>query len=269
MNIFEYSEYKRYLRDMIASFPKRGHGQIQRIAAHLGVHPTLISQVLGGDRDFSSEQIHGLCGYLGLQQLETDFLILLLQSERAGTSELKKYYKNKIDHLKRTSLNIASRLEKAKSLTELERSIFYSSWIYLATWLFTSVEEGQTLDSIAEKLSLSRAQAADILHFLQDVQLCFEEGGRYQMNSQHIHLEFGSPFLGRHHANWRIKSLQRIDDLSEEEMMFTSPFSVSKKDFLRIREEIVQLIKSTSSLIKNSPAEDIACMNIDLFWIKK
>lgn len=269
MNIFEYSHYKRYLRDVIASFPKKGHGQVIRIAEHLSVHPTLVSQVLNGDRDFSPEQVHRLCGYLGLQQMETDYLILLLQEERAGNADFKQYYKSKIEELKKNSLNIAGRLAKVRTLSDLERSIFYSSWIYLATWLLTSVHEGQKLDAIASRLELSRAQAAEILQFLKNAQLCVEEDGVFKMRSQHLHLEFGSPFLGRHHANWRVKSLQRIDDLEQEELMFTSPFSISKKDFLRIREEIVQLIKSTSSVMRDSPAEEIACLNLDLFWIKR
>jgi len=269
MNIFEYSNYKEYLRDQIATFPKKGHGQVLRIAEHLQVHPTLVSQVLNGDRDFSQEQVYRLCGYLGLPAMETDFLLLLLQSERAGTEDLKKYYRAKITEAKKASLSVANRLAKDHSLSEVERSVFYSSWIYLATWLWTSVKDGQSLDEIAERLSMTRAEATEILQFLKNAHLCTQDGEVYKMQSQHIHLGFGSPYLARHHANWRVKSLQRVDDLSEEELMFTSPFSVSKKDFLRIREQLVQLIKSSSLIIKESPAEDIACLNLDLFWIMK
>ena len=128
---------------------------------------------------------------------------------------------------------------------------------------------GQSIDAVAQRLSLTRAQAAEILQFLKSAQLCAEEDGLFKMRSQHIHLEYGSPYLGRHHANWLVKSLQRVDDLTEEEMIFTSPFSVSKKDFLKIREQLLQVIKATSAVIKDSPAEDIACINLELFWIKK
>ena len=269
MSIFEYSDYKRYLQETLASFPKKGYGQTLRVAEHLGVHPTLVSQILNGERDFSTEQIHKLTSYLGLQSVEADYLILLLQYERSGTIELKKYYKNKIDEIKKSSLSIAKRLSQERNLGDLERSVFYSSWIYLAVWLYLSVDEGQTIENVAQRLFMSRSHVAEILHFLKEVQLCSEENGVYKMQAKHVHLEFGSAFLARHHANWRVKSLQRIDDLTAEEMMFTSPFSISKKDFLRIREEIMKLIKSTSDIIKDSPAEEIACMNFDLFWIKK
>jgi plasmid maintenance system antidote protein VapI len=125
MSIFEYSDYKSFLRDQILVLPKKGRGEINRMAKHLRVHPTLISQVLNGTRDFSAEQIYSLCGYFGLQQLESDYLVLLLQFERAGTSEFKKYYTKKIDELKLASLNISKRLTQNKKLTDYEYSIFY------------------------------------------------------------------------------------------------------------------------------------------------
>jgi uncharacterized protein (TIGR02147 family) len=268
MTIFDYSDYKAYLTEFIAALPKKGRGQINRMAEYIGVHPTLISQVLNGQRDLSQEQIHKLCGYLGLQPLESDFLILLLQFERAGTVELKKYYKGKLDEAKKASLNIGRRLEKRRELTDLERSIFYSNWLYLAVWLFLSVDDGQTLEAVTHRFAISRQQASVILNFLKNCQLCSEESGIFQMKSQHIHLEFGSPFLNRHHTNWRIKSMAQMESLNEEEMMFTSPFSISRKDFARIREELMKLIKSTSAVIKDSPAEEIACLNLELFWIR-
>jgi uncharacterized protein (TIGR02147 family) len=269
MTIFEYTNYKDFLREKIANLPKGGRGEVNRIALHLHVHPTLVSQVLNGQRDFSVEQIHRLCSYLGLPPLEADFLILLLQHERAGTNELKKYYRTKIEELRKSSLKVANRLKEHVTLSDYERAIFYSSWLYMAVWLLTSIDDGKTIDAVSERLSISRARASEILTYLKNVQLCSEKNGVYQMQSQHIHVEFGSPFLARHHTHWRLKSLERIEDLTEEELMFTSPFSVSKRDFGKIREEVIKLIKNTSAVIKDSPAEDIACLNLELFWIKK
>lgn len=268
LSIFEFENYKAYLSQVIETFPQKGRGQINKIANYLSAHPTLVSQVLNGTRDFSPEQIHKLSEYLDLQPLETDYLILLVQYERAGTHEFKKYYKKKLDDLKKSSLNISQRLGKKHELTDLERSIFYSNWTYLAVWLFCSVDNGQNVESISKRLNITPIQTKDIIDFLLSVGLCSNESGIYKMQSQHIHAEFGSLFLGQHHTNWRIKSLERINDLDAEELMFTSPFSISKKDFLTIREQFVKLIKSTSKTIKDSPAEDIACMNLDLVWIK-
>jgi len=65
------------------------------------------------------------------------------------------------------------------------------------------------------------------------------------------------------------KSLQQADQITEKELMFTSPISISKQDFEKVREQIVMFLKGFSKVVKDSPAEEIACLNIDLFWIQK
>ena len=82
-------------------------------------------------------------------------------------------------------------------------------------------------------------------------------------------LEKGSTHLIRHQTDWRIKSIQAGEDLSEKELMFTCPVSLSKKDFEKLREEIVQFIKKFLDTVHQSPAEEIACLNMDWFWIRK
>jgi len=268
MSIFQYSHYKDFLKAYIVALPKKGRGEINRMAEYLRVHPTLISQVLNGNsKDFTAEQGYKLCDYLGLQSIEADYWILLVQRERAGTSEFKKYFSAKIDEIKKTSMQVAKRLDRHHRLTDRERSVFYSSWLYSAIRLFTSVGKGQNADSIAERFSISRSEASRILNFLKNTNLCIEKNGSYYLGPQHTHLEFGSPFLSRHHINWRIKAMQRSENLQDEEMMFTAPFSISKNDFIRIREELMKLIKTATKQIKDSPAEEIACLNLDLFWI--
>ena len=269
MTVFNYTSYKEFLRDHIAALPKGGRGEINRMAEKMGVHPTLVSQVLGGDKDFSLEQSHKLCAHLGLFKLEKDYFLLLLQWARAGSHDLKVYYEEKIEEVRQRSLNIKERMSSHRSLTDYERSVFYSSWIYSALRLFTSVGEGQTLAACAERFGLPLEEAAEILTFLTETNLVLETNGRYTMKAAHTHLELGSPFLPRHHTNWRLQTIQKCERLSQEELMFTSPFSVSRADFLKIREELTALIQSSSKIIRASPAEDVACLNLDLVWMKR
>ncbi len=269
MNIFDYNEYRNIIKHLIAIKPRKGRGLIGSIAKYIGAHPTVVSLVLHGDREFSQEQAFGICNYFGFSQMETEYFLLLLQYERAGTTNLKNFYKLKIEEIKKNSLNIAKRMEVERKLTDLERAIFYSKWTYMATWLFLAVDDGQTLESVMQRFSIPRPEAIEIINFLKSVGLCSLENGLYKVQSQYIHLEFGSPFLARHHSNWRIKALQRIDDLSEDELMYTVPFAISKKDFALVRENLLQVIKSSMKTILASPSEEVACMTIDLFWIRK
>ena len=78
-----------------------------------------------------------------------------------------------------------------------------------------------------------------------------------------------SPHLLRHHSNWRIRAIQQSENLSAQELMYTAGVSLSKQDFNLLREEMVGFIKRFLSQVHASPAEEIACLNLDFFWIKK
>ena len=55
----------------------------------------------------------------------------------------------------------------------------------------------------------------------------------------------------------------------EDELMYTGQFSLSKKDFETLRENLTEFLKTTNQVVKESKAEDLACLNVDWFWIGK
>jgi uncharacterized protein (TIGR02147 family) len=269
MGIFDFSNYREFLKSYISKLPRRGHGELSKIAQHLGVHSTLVSLILSGERDLSAEQAYDLAQYLHLTDLETDYFNLLVQLSRGGNHRYKSFVKKKMEETKAEALKLSHRFTHDKSLSDEERSIFYSSWVYSAIRLYTSTEEsGRTLEEIVERFDLPRVKVLPILQFLTSAGLLKLEADRYSMGVQRTFLEQGSPHLLKHHSNWRIKALQKSDQISEKEMMFTSPISVSRKDFDKIRESLAHILKEVSQTVKDSPAEDIACLNIDFFWIE-
>ncbi|MFZ4405264.1 MAG: TIGR02147 family protein [Pseudobdellovibrionaceae bacterium] len=269
MIIFEYSNYKLFLQSYLKQLPKQGRGQLKMMAAYLSMHPTHVSQIVSGSKDFSIEQAYKLGKYLGLNKLEFEYFLLLIQKDRAGTHDLKQYLLEKMESLKKESANISKRIDQDRVLSDFEKSVFYSSWIYSAVRLFCSIGEGQNLDAIAVRFQLSRDKVVEITQFLLTTGLCQEVNGKIMIGALHTHIGMDSPLLQRHHANWRTKALQKIDSLNTSELMFTGPFSLSKTDFAKIRENLLQMISQTLKTVKASPAEDLACLNIDFFWLEK
>jgi hypothetical protein len=88
------------------------------------------------------------------------------------------------------------------------------------------------------------------------------------MGTQRTFLSKTSPFITNHHTNWRLRAIETSKNLSDQELMFSFPMSISEKDFARIREMFAEIISKSSLIIKDSPSERVACMNIDLFWVK-
>lgn len=270
MNLFEQNDVKSYLKAYISKLPKRGRGEINRIADYLSVSSTLISHVLSGQKTFTFEQAYKLTTYLGLIDLEADYFMALNHYERAGNSEYKKYLLAKINQMREQSLKLSARIQKeGHVLTEQERAIYYSSYLYAALRLYSSVgESGQSLQSLATRFGLSLQKCAEIMKFLVETGFCSEKDDFYFMGRQSTHLEKSSPHLLRFQTDWRMKTIQAAESLSEQELLFTGPVSLSKADFKKLREEIVQFIKQFLDTVHASPAEEIACLNIDWFWVR-
>lgn len=270
MTIFRFKTSRQYLRSYILGLPKKGRGEVSRVATSLGVSTTLISQILAGTKTFTPEQCQKLIAYLGLTGLESDYLTFLVMSERAGTEDLRQYWDRKLGQIREESFQLSKRIAADRTLSDEECSIFYSSPLFSAIRLFTSVSvEGKRLDEICARFEISRKKASEMLNFLVRVGLCTEKDGRFLLGSQNTHLAKTSPHLLRHHCNWRVRAIHNSEELSDQELMYTAPVSLSREDFASLREEMVKFIEQFLTKVHRSPAEEIACFNLDFFWIKK
>lgn len=268
MSIFEFKDYRVYLKSYIKNLPKKGRGELSKISKHLRANTTLISQIMSGLRDFNQEQTHSLSVYLAHTELEMDYFSLLVQVKRAGTLELKKHLEKKLDSIKTEALQLSKRISHEKKLSDQQRAIFYSSWIYSAVHLFTSIKEkGVTSEEISARFNLTKQKTVEIVQFLLSTGICSENSGRYTMGVQSTFVERGSPYLLKHHSNWRVKAIQKSEALAENELMYTGQFSLSLKDFELLRERLTEFLKEANLLVKESKSEDLACLNIDWFLI--
>ena len=268
MNLFEQENYKVALNSLADEKRKSIKGFSRKLAEYLNVHPTLISQILNADKDFTEEQMLSVCEFMGIAKLESQYLLILLQKERAGSKKLKDYFDELKLQIRKESLQLSKRVTKDRQLTEAEKAIFYSNWTYSAVQLLSTLEEKITFERVCEKLNLAPQRAREILDFLKYIQLVKEENGNLKPGAVSTHLEKSSPFLIKHHTNWRLKAIQAAENLSDQELMYTANFSISEKDFSRLREELVKTIQKFLTLVKDSPGEQIAQFNMDLFFIK-
>ena len=270
MSIFNFTDYRDYLRHHLQQLPKNGRGELSKIAEHLGTNSTLLSQVLGGTRHFNSEQTYALSRYIGHTELELEYFSLLVQIDKAGSVDLKSHLRKRLLEVRGEAQKLSKRISHDKKLTDQQRAVFYSSWIYSAIHLLTSVEpKGFTLEEVMDRFDLSRARVIEILHFLSGSGLVTEDGARYKFGVKSTFVEKGSPYLLKHHSNWRIKAIQKSEVLADEELMYTGQFSLSEKDFGHLREKIADFLKNVNNTVKDSPSECLVALNVDWFRIEK
>lgn len=269
--IFDFTDYRKFIRFFVQSRPRNGRGELTRICERLGISTSLLSQILAGSRDLTLEQGLELSRYIGHSELETDYLESLILLERAASEDLRKRVRDRLQKMKREALQLGKRLTTADRLTDEQLATFCSSWTYSAIHLLTSLENGApgcTVDDVAARLGMERPRALEQLAFLCRAGLCVQDGERYRMGRSSTFIPRDSPHLARLHSNWRLKAVHDFDRRDEEDFMTTAQLSLSRKDFLAVREKILELMKFAAEQTKDSDAEDVAYLNVDWFRLR-
>ncbi len=264
-DIFGFSDYRSYLRKQIEFLKDTGVSNLTRIATSVGVHTSYLAHVLAGAKNLNFDQATELSDVLKLTPMEQEYFFTLVHLDRAGTSKSKKYWLTKKDEILAERSKVKSRVGEHTELSDHDRAIFYSSWIYVAVFSATFIENGQTLDQIAKHFQLPRVKAEEILDFLVRTGICERHGSKYKPGTTFVYIGNDSPLVVKHHTNWRMKAIQKMDSREAKELFFTSPMSMSLEDFAKIRELLAKSIEKSLEICKASDAKEVVCLNIDLF----
>jgi uncharacterized protein (TIGR02147 family) len=267
MDIFEFSSYKKYVRKRIEELPKRGYGQLKKMAEYLGVTTTFVSQVFSSDKSLSLEQGAQVCEFFGLTELETEYFLKLILLERAGSEKLKTVLKNEIAKIKVQAQKISSRLDVKKVLQEEERAIFYSDWYYSAIRLLIGIPEYQSIDSISSRLGLPRKVVIETINFLLQTNLIIRDENGLHVGPSRTHLDADSPFIKMHHTNWRHQALEHIKQPYPQKLHYSAPMTIGKSEVHVIRGMLVKMIEDIGKVIDPAPNEELMCLNLDWFKI--
>lgn len=265
--IFLYTDYKKWVNETIQSMPKGGRGQYMRIVEHLSTSSAIVTQIFKGDRELTPEQAVLLSDFFGLSVFERQYFLLLVNYSRAGSHRYKKILEDEIKDLQLKAKEIKNRVPQNQELTEEAKAILYSNWYYLAIWSLTAIPGFNNIEVIIDRLKISRAKAHQALEFLKKHALVKEVDGQLVIGPTLIHLESASPNIPRHHQNWRTRAFFKYEELGKDDVVYTAPITLSKKDAHEIREKILKFISETLQVVKDSPSEELFCMCIDWFRV--
>ena len=264
--IFNYLDYKTYVLERFSSMPRKGRGELGKIAKDLRMHPTRVSHIFRGDMNLTLEQACGVSHYLGLSSVESEYFLLLVNLARAGSVDLQKMLKEQAEKIRERAKSLSYRVPRDMVLSEEQKAMFYSGWHFSAIRLLTSIEGFQTVDALAEALQLPREKVRNTVDFLLSTGLCIEKNGLLFMGPKTTHLEETSPLMARHHSNWRLKAMSRHENIRPHELAYTCTVSLTKEDQIKLREMLMEVIeKFLKKVTASDPAEKLACLTID--WL--
>lgn len=260
MNIFEFNDYRDFLREYLS---KETTVRKDLLSA-TGISSSFLTQVLAETKQLSSDQGYEIALYVGLTERETDYFLLLIELSRAGSHKLQQRIKGKIRQLQSDAMTVAAKVNSTIHLTEEQKAIYYSNWIYSAVRNLIPTASNLSTASIAKHLNVPEVRAESAIQLLLDYGLLAktEEGLRSQPG--YTHLSSGHPLIFRHHQNWRQRAIQRMDHYNENHLHYTCPMAITKEAAHLLRMQLLESIKNLNQSMSGDP--DVSyCLNIDLF----
>lgn len=267
VSVFDYADYKVYLNAFIRARDERGYKS--RIAKALKCDLGYVSRVLNGSAHFSLEQADDLNTFFSHAPLESQFFLLLVSRERAGTASLRAHFKNEIERALEKRLTIQNRILPTRTLTEADQARYYSSWLYSAIHLMLAIPAFQTASAIQNELKLSSKKVHEILAFLVHLGVAKQEKNHFVITSSGIHLGKDSPFIAQHHTNWRNRAVDSLESENPLATHYSSVISIGKEDLPKVNEILIGAIETIRKVVRTSGNETVWCYALDWFPVVK
>jgi len=267
-SVYEFDEYRGFLRACVGPSGTRS-GMRVAIADAIGCHSSYLTKVIDGTANLSQEQALALAGYLHLPPDELEYLLLLVQHERAGTRALKNHLASKMEQMKAKRLALKERVPVKKTLGREAQATYYSSWKYAAVHMALTVPSLRTRSAIAEYFGIEDRECGEILGFLESVGLAEASPRGLVPGQSHLHLEGDSPNVSKHHTNWRLRALVSLDHQDPLDLHYSLVLTISRKNAEILRERLVKVIQETVKFVaETSEEEEVLCLGLDLFGLR-
>lgn len=263
--LLNYQDYKLYLRDRLELLSKKERGWKKKVADLLGCQASYLSQILKGKPDLTLEQAHKLNQLFVHDKVESRYFIVLVEIGRATSIELKKFFREQIAEMQKARFDLQKRFADTQQLPKEVMDRYYSAWFYSAIHISLAIPELRVPTAIARKFNLPLELVNEVLEFLLNYGLAKKELDQYLYASTKLHLSRDSIFIQRHHINWRSQSLQSVEKNIPTDLHYSTVFAISRSDFDKIKDTLVQAIESARKIIGPSDSEEVCAIALDFF----
>lgn len=266
-NIYDFEDYRVFLKTYLSSEANQASGARKKLLLDTGISSSLLTQILSEAKQLSPEQAYEVALHLNFSEKETDFFLLLVEISRAGSVKLKERLRIKLAQLRADSLKVSSRVSENLSLTEEEKALYYSNWIYSGIRNLIPTGQGKTIKDIATKLGLAENVVEKATQTLMDLGLLEkDDNGNFMYKRGYTHLDSNNPMIFRHHQNWRQKAIQQMDNYKEHHLHYTCPMALPLDVVKELRARLLEEIQHLSHSLKTTKRPNVSyCLNIDLF----
>lgn len=264
MVIFSYTTYRRFLH---ATFPQKGvhRGQRVKLAKYLNCQPSFLSLVITERAHLSAEALHALSEYLQFSEEEREYLFVIYHFERAGSADLKKYYRRQMERHQKRRTEVHARVNAKSELPTEVQAQYYSQWYYAAIHTALLVVHLRTPEVLAQHFKLELLVVKEALQFLEKWGLARQENGAYTSGVMRLHLPKTSKFISQHHKNWNLEVMKSMDRLQDQQLHYSGVIAVAEKDYEALRNILLSAVSEMEKIIASSNDQKVAAFSINLF----
>ncbi len=264
-DLFKFNDYKDYLKQLV-KINEDIRGYQARLAREASCQPSYLSQVLTANADLTTDHALNLSTFLGFDDLEKEYLLTLIMLAKAASVKNKRYFEKKLSQLRKQHSSLTKRINSDEEYAKDVELIYHSSWVYAAVHVATSIQ-GQTAIAIAEKLRLTVGEVLSVLKILAGYGLVKSDGDKWIYVTGSTHLPDESYMTMVNHSNWRLKSVSNIPQRNENDLRYTSVFTMSQEDADKLKEEMLKVIKQWRGKIAPSQPEVTMAILCDFFEV--
>jgi uncharacterized protein (TIGR02147 family) len=258
----DFDDYRSYLKHKL-TLEQGSRGRVSRLSEVLGCQSSFLSQVLSEKVHLSFEHAEAACRFLAFNEAETDYFINMAHENRAGTPDLKRYYREKMREARERLGTVKTQLGVGNEIKEKDQSTYYSQWWFSAIHILSALPQHNTRALMAEKLGLPLSLVNDVVRFLIQAKLVKETPSGLAIGAGRVHIDKQSPLLIRHHTNWRLKAIDLIGRADKDDLNYSAVIGISAHDALRIRQLLLDSLRESESILEKSKEALPYMMNID------
>lgn len=238
-----------------------------RFAQHVRIQPAFLSQVLARKYPLSLEQADLANSFFGHSLDESEYFILLVSRDRAGSTSLQKHFNQKLENLRGKRLDVVERLGKKAFVSGETQGIYYSSWMYGAVHVATTIPSLRKVGAIQDYLGIPREKILRILQFLETHGLLLRKGDEFFPTKTWLRLGRQSPHIDQFHTHWRQRAIQALTQTYDEDLHFSGVYSLDSKTATTIREALLECIEEQAKRIETAPEKDLFALNLDFYQL--
>ncbi len=265
MNIYDAQSYRFFFNEVLQ---EQAWGAVKKFAEILKCHSTYVSQVAKGKADLSTEQAIAFCQHLELDSDATEHFLDLLQEEKAGNSETRTFFRQKIIRRMEARMNIKRRLQISENMNNEQESIYYSGWLPQVVHMACQLPGEGSAAAIAKIIKAEPDTVEAILQDLNKIGVIKYSKGKIDILREFVHLGEESSNINRFHVNWRMKTAAEISASTRlPGIHYSSVASMSAETEKEIKELILRHVQDTRKLIAPSPSEALYAYCLDFYQL--